>query len=64
MWTSEHIVNVDNLPSGARKWWLMSLAMLINRHCPDYFDDDLIESELHRVWAEQKDQIPFAIWEV
>ncbi len=68
MWTPEHIVELDKMrdvrgPRGTSEWawhWLC-LGLLINRHCPEAFDDDVVERELHRVWNEQCGDIPFLV---
>jgi hypothetical protein len=32
-------------------WWQYSLFLLINRHCPDFFDDDVVSEHLQHVRA-------------
>jgi hypothetical protein len=32
-------------------WQELSLGLVINRHCAEFFDDDLVSRELRRIWA-------------
>lgn len=41
-------------------WRELSLGLLINRHCPEFFDDDEVSRELRRVWADQRHLLPWS----
>lgn len=44
------------------RWRILSLYLLINRHCPDCFDDDEVSQHLRHVWTTQKHLLPH--WEL
>lgn len=64
-WTAESGVDLSFLQliqrqhhDDFRKWWVLSLYGLINRHCADWVPDELMSQELRRVWEEQKHLLP------
>lgn len=66
MWIERDKVDLDPkgrgpVGSDAWVWHWLTLALLVNRHVPDAFDDDLVSQELDRVWHEQKYRIPFYV---
>jgi len=40
-------------------WRWLSLGLLVNRHCAEFIDDEIIAEHLRHVWATQRDQLPF-----
>ncbi|HXR23922.1 MAG TPA: hypothetical protein VN742_01085 [Candidatus Binataceae bacterium] len=65
-WDVARTVNVPRLMTGDEKiWWVYSLCLVINRSCPEYFDDDEVSSALNKMAArlELPHGFNFATWE-
>ena len=40
-----------------RKWWLLSLYLMCNRHCAEFWTDDEVSIGLNQLWANT--ELPF-----
>lgn len=49
-WTIGDVQQVAGYITDEKIWKELSLAMVINRSCPEFFDDDTVSKELRRVW--------------
>ena len=41
-----------------KKWWLLSLYLYANRHCPEAFSDDEVSIALGQLWDDVQ-PLPF-----
>jgi hypothetical protein len=49
-WRTEQSADVSGGLTDEKIWNELSLALIINRHCAEYIDDDVVSQELWRVW--------------
>ncbi len=67
-WVETERVELDSMrdvhgPRGSDqwRWWWLSLGLLINRHCAEAHDNDVVSDHLDQVWTTQRHMLPFYV---